>query len=247
MLALVSVATAQAGNTVVSVGYMYHTDTALEDNKNQFNRTTFALTNINAGDWGRITSTGIIENLDQTSSNPTMGDGTTDAWTTAIGLIQADIKTGISGLNLMVLNHFWFNTNGYENSFIAGVSYDYKLGPVKMYTSLGGLYELAQSTGGTTFQGFSGYQGNIVAILPMTDSLSVKATGNFRFDRDDEYVDLIYGNSKNGGDKGYMATLGVNYKVSKNTHLGLDWRHYESFHGYKQDADVILAKVNFVF
>ncbi|QQX80466.1 hypothetical protein JK628_00870 [Shewanella sp. KX20019] len=234
--------------TTVTAGYIFHTDSTLEDNKNQFDRSLLTVANVRVEDWGRIATVGIFENLEQSSSDP-MATALGEAWSTFKFSGVANIKTGfIPGLNYMVDEFFWANTNGYESNMKLGLSYDMKLAGVKLYFG-GGANYVSIDNAGARYDGFSGYAFNTSAQYPITDKISIKARYFGVFDRVAEHaIGYTDKNDAEAHNSGYMADIALTYKFDKSLSVSAMFRQNDSWYGYKTSkADMFLLTGSYTF
>lgn len=234
--------------TTVTAGYIAHASDTLDENKNQFDRTLITVANVRAKDWGRIATVGIFENLEQSSSDP-QAEALGEAWSTFKFAGVAHIKTGfVPGLNYMVDEFFFTNTNGYENNMKLGLSYDMKLGDAKANIGAGVNY-VSIDNAGAKFTGFSGYALNASVQYPISDNWGLKFLYNGVFDRDEEHA-IGYTDSLGGKqhDSGYRLDLAVNYKISNAISACLTLRQLDSWYGYKTSkADMMVLTTSITF
>lgn len=234
--------------TTVTAGYIAHTDDTLSENKNQFDRTLLTVANVRIKDWGRIVTVGIFENLEQSSSAPE-GEAFGEAWSTFKFAGAAHIKTGfVPGLNYMVDEFFFTNTNGYESNMKLGLSYDMKFGDAKANIGAGANY-VSIDNAGAKFTGFSGYALNATLQYPISDKWAVKFLYNGVFDRDEEHA-IGYTDSLDGKqhDSGYRLDLALNYHFNKSISAGITLRQLDSWFGYKSGkADMMVLTTSITF
>ncbi|MCL1051740.1 hypothetical protein L2755_19220 [Shewanella abyssi] len=234
--------------TTITAGYIFHTEDSLDDNKNQFDRSLLTVANVRAGTWGRVITVGIVENLEQSASAP-KATALGEAWTTFKFAGVAHIKTGFApGLNYMVDEFFWANTNGYESNMKLGLSYDLNLGGIKTNVGAGANY-VSIDNAGADFTGFSGYALNVSMQYPFTDNISVKARYFGVFDRDSDhakgYTDKITGDQDSSG---YLADITLKYKLTKSFAACLTLRQADSWYGYKTSAaNMALVTASYTF
>ncbi|QQX80881.1 hypothetical protein JK628_03115 [Shewanella sp. KX20019] len=234
--------------TTVTAGYIAHSSDSLDENKNQFDRTLLTVANVRAKDWGRIVTVGIFENLEQSSSDP-QGEVFGEAWSTFKFAGAAHIKTGfVPGLNYMVDEFFFTNTNGYENNMKLGLSYDMKFGDAKANIGAGANY-VSIDNAGAKFTGFSGYALNATLQYPISDKWAVKFLYNGVFERDEEHA-VGYTDSLDGKqhDSGYRLDLALNYHFNKSISAGITLRQLDSWFGYKSGkADMMVLTTSITF
>ncbi|USD35955.1 hypothetical protein [Ferrimonas sp. SCSIO 43195] len=240
---------AAAGKTVISLGYLLHESQSLDDNLNQFDRTTLSLANINAGDWGRIVTVGIVDNLEKSASYNGPANGGED-WSTYKLAFTGDFKTGIKGLNTMFKNVSYYNVNGYENNLALGLSYDIKALDASWYFSGGYMYSTGSNAWGTDFQGdWGGYHLEFKMDKPITDNTSIGVRYIGMHDRTQQHADIMYGgiSETDGNKNGYCADINLSYRFSNKIQTNLALRQLHAWYGYKNTANILYMGAQYAF
>ncbi|MFQ6370671.1 hypothetical protein [Shewanella sp. YIC-542] len=235
--------------TTVSLGYLIHDQESLDNNLNQFDRSTVSLAHVNAGDWGRIVTVGVVDNIEKSSGYSGPANHGED-WQTYKLLFKGDIKTGIDNLNYMVVDSAYYNVNGYENNMAFGLSYDLNAWNAKWHFAAGYMYSSGSNAWGTDFQGkWGGYYTRIQFNKPVTDKIAVSAIYTGMLDRSQEHADIMYGGvgEMNGDKNGYSAKLTLSYAFTKKLKGGASLLHNSAWYGYKDEANIFELSASYSF
>ncbi|WP_394131345.1 hypothetical protein [Shewanella maritima] len=224
--------------TSFNLGYIHEFSSRSEDS-GKYSLPIFSIVNKTTTDWGGFSIGGQIDNLFQVADDleGEPGNQSFKAFSTV------NYNLGDSGFKLWYENFAVGSLSMFEMTNYLGVTYAKSFGDLKTATSVGANYVFGHAgTASNQIQGFNSMAAKFTMSYPINDKLSLSMLFESHINRTDEYRDVF-----NYDDFGYKLNLGMNYHITDNSILTIQYADRTSWAGYNEGGDSLRFYWSFGF